>query len=97
MSTIQLQGLTFLFSSVIIPFVFFERRDKIKVVIIKWTNKFSHESGFVASLSTKNECFINTFEQENARRYSEKSVSGIMKKLEAYHETDNNDFEYIAV
>ncbi len=67
------------------------------MVIIKWTNKFSNETGFVASLSTKNECFINTFEQENARRYSEKSVPGIMKKLEAYHETDNNNFEYIAV
>ena len=67
------------------------------MVIIKWTNKYSNETGFVASLSTKNECFINTFEQENARRYSEKSVPGIMKKLEAYHETDNNNFEYIAV
>ena len=67
------------------------------MVIIKWTNKFSNETGFVASLSTKNECFINTFEQENARKYSEKSVPGIMKKLEAYHETDNNNFEYIAV
>lgn len=67
------------------------------MVMIKWTNKFSNETGYVASLSTKNECFINTFEQENAKRYSEKSVSGIMKKLENYHETDNNDFEVITV
>ena len=67
------------------------------MVIIKWTNKFSNETGFVASLSTKNECFVNTFDQENAKRYSEKSVAGIMKKLEAYHETENNDFEVITV
>ena len=67
------------------------------MVIIKWTNKFSKETGFVASLSTKNECFVNTFEQDKAKRYSEKSVPGIMKKLEAYHETENNDFETITV
>ena len=67
------------------------------MVIIKWTNKYSNETGFVASLSTKNECFVNTFDQESAKRYSEKSVPGIMKKLEAYHETDNNEFECLAV
>ena len=67
------------------------------MVIIKWTNKFSKETGFVASLSTKNECFVNTFEQDKAKRYSEKSVPGIMKKLEAYNETENNDFETITV
>lgn len=37
------------------------------MVIIKWTNKYSNETGYVASLSTKNECFINTFEEENAK------------------------------
>jgi len=67
------------------------------MVIIKWINKFSNETGYIASLSTKNECFINTFEQEEAKKYSEKSVVGIMKKLESYHETDNNNFEVIAV
>ncbi len=67
------------------------------MVIIKWTNKYSGETGYVASLSTKNECFINTFEEEKAKRYSEKSVAGIMKKLEAYNETEDNDFEFITV
>ena len=67
------------------------------MVVIKWTNKFSNETGYVASVSTKNECFVNTFEKKNAKRYSEKSVPGIMKKLEAYHETDNNDFEVVKV
>ena len=67
------------------------------MVIIKWTNKYSNETGYIASLSTKNNCFINTFEQDKAKRYSEKSVPGIMKKLEAYHETDNNEFEVITL
>ena len=67
------------------------------MVIIKWTNKFSNESGYVASLSTKNECFFSTYEQSEAKQYSEKSVSSLMKKLEAYGETENNDFEFITV
>ena len=65
------------------------------MVIIKWTNKYSNETGYVASVSTKNECFVNTFEQEEAKRYSEKAVKGILTKLDNYHETDNNIFEMI--
>ncbi len=67
------------------------------MVIIKWTNKFSNETGYVASLSTKNKCFINTFEESEAKRYSEKSVASLMTKLESFHETDDNDFEVITV
>ena len=67
------------------------------MVIIKWTNKFSNETGYVASLSTKNKCFINTFEESEAKRYSEKSVTSLMTKLESFHETDDNDFEVIHV
>ena len=67
------------------------------MIIIKWTNKFSNETGYVASLSTKNKCFINTFEESEAKRYSEKSVTSLMTKLESFHETDDNDFEVITV
>ncbi|MBR3124775.1 MAG: hypothetical protein IKF42_05000 [Mogibacterium sp.] len=67
------------------------------MVIIKWTNKFSNETGYVASLSTKNQCFINTFEESEAKQYSEKSVASLMTKLASYHETDDNDFEVIPV
>ena len=67
------------------------------MVIIKWTNKYSNETGYVASISTKNECFINTFEEREAKRYSEKSVKGMLTKLESFHETNDNDFEVITV
>lgn len=67
------------------------------MVIIKWTNKYSNETGYVASLSTKNQCFINTFEESEAKQYSEKSVASLMTKLASYHETDDNDFEVIPV
>ena len=65
------------------------------MVILKWTNKYSGETGYVASVSTKEKCFINTFSMEEAKRYAEKAVKGIMTKLESYHETDNNIFETV--
>lgn len=67
------------------------------MVIIKWTNKYSNETGYVSSLSPKNECFINTFEEGKAKKYSEKSIASTLKKLEAFHETDDNIFEVITV
>ncbi len=67
------------------------------MVKIKWTNKYSNESGYVASISTKEKCFINTFDENEAKAYSEKAVKGIMTKLESYHETDDNVFEVIPV
>ena len=65
------------------------------MVVLKWTNKYSGETGYVALISTKGQCFICTFDIEEAKRYSEKAVKGIMTKLENYHETDNNIFEAI--
>ena len=65
------------------------------MVVLKWINKYSGETGYVASMSTKEQCFINTFSKEEAKRYSEKAVKGIMTKLEKYHETDNNIFETV--
>jgi hypothetical protein len=73
------------------------RKETIAMVIIKWTNKFSNETGYVASLSTKNKCFYNTFEQSEAKHYSEKSVTSLMKMLDSFHETDDNSFEVITV
>lgn len=65
------------------------------MVKIKWTNKYSNETGYVAALSTKEKCFINTFDESEAKAYSEKAVKGIMTRLDAFHETDNNIFEVI--
>lgn len=65
------------------------------MVKIKWTNKYSNETGYVAALSTKEHCFINTFDEDEAKAYSEKAVKGIMTRLESFHETDNNIFEVI--
>lgn len=63
------------------------------MVKIKWTNKFSGETGYVASVSAKNRCFFNTFDKKEAKGYSEKAVKGILTKLDSYNETENNTFE----
>jgi len=65
------------------------------MVVLKWTNKYSGEIGYVASVSTKEQCFVNTFNMDEAKRYSEKAVKGILTKLDNYHETDNNIFDMI--
>ena len=65
------------------------------MVKLKWTNRYSGETGFVAQVSTKNECFVSTYDWDEAKAYSEKAVKGILTKLDSYHETDNNIFEVI--
>ena len=65
------------------------------MVVLKWTNKYSGETGYVASVSTTAPCFVNTYDIEQEQRYSEKAVKGILTKLENYHETDNNIFEVV--
>lgn len=65
------------------------------MVVLKWTNKYSGETGYVSSVSTKAQCFVNTYDIAEAKRYSEKAVKGILTKLENYHETDNNIFEVV--
>lgn len=65
------------------------------MVIIKWTNKYSGETGYVESVSAKNRYFINTEKKKDAKRYSEKAVKGILTKLESYGEAENNDFEVV--
>ena len=65
------------------------------MVKIKWTNKYSNETGYVASVSSKNKCFVNTYELDEAKEYSEKAVKGVLTKLDSYNETENNVFEII--
>jgi hypothetical protein len=65
------------------------------MVVLKWTNKYSGESGYVAQVSTKNRSFVNTFDAAEAKEYSEKSVKGILTKLESFGETEDNIFEVV--
>lgn len=65
-------------------------------MIIKWTNKFSGEVGYVESVSEKERHFNNTFDINKAKQY--KSISnakGAITKLTAFGEADNNVFEIV--
>lgn len=66
--------------------------------ILKWKNKYSNETGYVESISAKERCFINTFSEADAKRYSSMAVANrMLTSLRSYGECDNNDFEVVAV
>ena len=67
------------------------------MVIIKWINKYSGETGYVAAISSKNRCFVNTYDRDMAKGYSEKAVKGMISKLESFGEAENNEFEILSV
>ena len=64
-------------------------------MVIKWTNKYSGETGYVASVSRKEGHFVNTYNREEAKEYSAKSVSRIIKDLVSFGEGENNEFEAV--
>jgi len=67
-------------------------------VVIKWTNKFSGETGFVQSVSAKEKHFNNTYEQKEARQYASAATANrTIASLVNYGEAENNDFEVVAV
>ena len=68
------------------------------MVVIKWTNKFSGETGYVKSVSTKEKHFNNTYEQNDARQYaSETTANKAISNLIGYGEAENNNFEVVTV
>lgn len=66
-------------------------------MIIKWTNKFSGETGFVQSVSTKEKHFVNTYDQKSAKVYKNSSAAErAIKMLTSYGEAEANDFAIIS-
>ena len=57
---------------------------------IKWTNKFSNESGYVKYIDYPKRHFVNTFNKDEARSF--KSAQSQIDKLIEYGEAVNNDF-----
>lgn len=66
--------------------------------IIKWTNKFSGETGYVESISAKEQHFNNTFDISEAKGYKSASIAKrMLTTLIAMGEAENNEFEVIKV
>ena len=61
---------------------------------IKWTNKFSGETGYVGSISQVTGYFINATTAEEARSFrSDKEVATAIQTLIELGEAENNLFE----
>lgn len=66
--------------------------------ILKWTNKYSGETGYVESISSKENCFHNTFEASEAKQYKSMAIANRMiTVLKLMGEAENNDFEAVKV
>ena len=64
--------------------------------IIKWTNKYSNEEGYVQSVSKTEGHFVNTYEIAEAKTFKrECDVARALNTLVAIGECENNDFEVV--
>lgn len=60
---------------------------------IRWTNKYSQETGFVKTISKAKKCFINTFDASEARVFkTEKDAQKAIVSLTEMGEAENNIF-----
>lgn len=65
--------------------------------IIRWTNKYSHEQGYVKTINKKERYFENTFERDEARHFQSKEsvLSETIRLLEEY--CGDNTYEALEV
>lgn len=64
---------------------------------IKWTNTYSHESGFVKYIDYKNKHFVNTFNENEAKKFvSVESAQKAIDKMTEYGEAELNVFEILS-
>ena len=62
--------------------------------ILKWTNKYSNEQGYLKSVKKADGHFVNTEVKEEAKVFSRQcDVTKAMKVLEEIGECENNVFE----
>ena len=71
------------------------RSDCVSFSCIKWTNRYSGETGYVASISRKERHFINTYDRNEAKDYSSKTVYKMIDDLVSFGEAEDNIFEAI--
>ena len=62
---------------------------------IKWTNKWSGDTGFVKSINSKKKEFENTFDESEAKVFSKNVITRTIKQLDSY--CDWNTYEAVTV
>ncbi len=73
-----------------------KKTQKRAKFILKWTNKYSGETGYVGKVLKTEGHFVNAEEIADAKRYSfEKTAKNEIEVLEAIGEAENNTFEVL--
>lgn len=62
---------------------------------IKWTNKWSGDTGFVKSINSKKKEFENTFDESEAKVFNKSVITRTIKQLDSY--CDWNTYEAVTV
>ena len=62
---------------------------------IKWTNKWSGDTGFVKSINSKKKEFENTFDESEAKVFTKNVIARTIKQLDSY--CDWNTYEAVTV
>ena len=66
--------------------------------ILKWTNKYSNEQGYVKSVKKADGHFVSTNDASEAKGYARNAdVTKALKVLEEIGECENNHFEAVEV
>ena len=66
--------------------------------IIKWTNRNSQETGYVATVSLKEGHMTNAADIADAKRYASRATAGrAIRMLKDVGEDVNNNFEIVPV
>lgn len=61
--------------------------------VLKWTNKYSGETGYVGTVSKKKGYFTNEPDVFKAKRYiTDKAISNDLEILKSFGEFKNNNF-----
>ncbi len=66
--------------------------------VIKWTNRFSGEQGYVQGIIKAEGHFVNTYETADAKTFNRQSdITRALNTLSAIGECEDNDFEAVEI
>lgn len=61
--------------------------------VLKWTNKYSGETGYVGTVSKKKGYFTNEPDMLKAKRYvTDMAINNDLEALKSFGELENNNF-----
>lgn len=78
--------------------IFTKRRACFMAKVLKWTNHFSGEQGFVQSIVKAEGHFVNTYDVAEAKVFNRQcDITRALNVLALIGETADNDFEAVEI